>query len=123
MSRKLKTLDEFVINESVIGKFTTMTADEMRLVAQCSNTDLGDRDTRVRSAIIKAIEVNYEYFEGDGPKDINLRTAIIEAAMDEQKRDRLVGIAKTFVGSLEKINRIEESEIEPLISQIESSLS
>jgi CRISPR/Cas system endoribonuclease Cas6 (RAMP superfamily) len=123
MNRKLKTLDEFSINESVIGKFTTMSPDEMSLVSKSKGKDLGPDDTPTRSAIIKALETNYEYFEGDSPKDVDFRASILEAALDEPTRDRLVNIAKTFVESLAKIAEVEANEIEPLMSQIESIIT
>lgn len=123
MNRKLKTLDEFSLNESVIGKFTTMSPDEISLVTKASGADLGSKNTPTRSAIIKALETNYEYFEGDSPKDVDFRASVLEAALDEATRDRLVNIAKTFVESLGKIAKVETDEIEPLMVQIENIIS
>jgi len=56
MMKKIKTLDDFSINESVIGKYTTMSADEIDSVLSSRPEDLGASDNSKRAAIIKAIE-------------------------------------------------------------------
>jgi hypothetical protein len=118
MMKKIKTLDDFSINESVIGKYTTMSADEIDSVLSSRPEDLGASDNSKRAAIIKAIENAMSYFDPKQSLDLDVKALIVSAASDDEGRSRLHNLAKTFASSLNKIRAIEISEIEPVTSQV-----
>lgn len=120
--RNLRAYESF-INESVVGKFTTVTLDEIRLVKQSSMSDFGDEDTPKRKAILNTLEAAYNYFEQKQSAGTNVRASLVAATGDDDSKKRLLDLAKTFASSLEKIAKVESGEIEPVSDQITSILN
>lgn len=110
--------NEFGINESVAGSATILSDDDMQKVKSAQPRDLGDADTPVRKAILNALVSVYNYFEEAPGDDIEIRTRIIELIADDDLKNQLLDIAKTFVASLDKIRTIEINEIEPIGEQM-----
>lgn len=116
--RRIKSLDEYGLNESVVGKYTTLSQDEIDAVLSSGPDDLGDSDTTKRAAIVKALENAMTYFDPKSELGLDIKSSIISAAADEDVRKRLHNLAKTFASSLKKIRSVEVSEIEPVSAQL-----
>lgn len=117
--KKITRYEDFNLSESVVGKFTTVSQEDIKLVKQATVADFGDEDTPKRKAILNALEAAYNYFEQKQGEDTDTRTKLVAVSGqgDEQKK-KLLDLAKTFVNSLDKIARIESNEIEPVSDQI-----
>lgn len=124
--RYLKGLSDYDraarINESVVGKYTTLSQDELDLVKDSQPEDLGSEDDPTRAAIIKALKSALKYFNEDEDDSTNTSANIVSKLSDVDMRDKLHGLAQTYVASLDKIRGIETGEIEPIQAQIEQAL-
>lgn len=118
--KRIQSLDIFTINESVIGKYTTMSLDEITLVKNSTIEDFGSDDTPVRAAIIKALESAVRYFEAIEGENLDLKAKIVSTSADDENKKKLYDLAMTFIVSLNKIHAVEINEIEPVSTQIEA---
>jgi len=119
--KKIQSLDDFKINESVVGQYTTMSMDEINSVLSSTLDDFGDDDTPRRAAIVKALETAVTYYEDTEGSNLDLKSKIITAATDDAKQ--LFDVAQTFATSLKKIHTIETAEIEPVSQQVLNIIS
>lgn len=121
--KKLQSLDNFKLNESVVGQYTTMSIDEIKSVLNSTVEDFGDEDTPKRDAIVKALATAVTYFEPSEGDNLDLKSKIIAASADDETKKQLFDIAQTFATSLKKIHTIEIGEIEPVSSQVTNIIS
>jgi len=108
--RKIKDIDSFELNESLISRFITVDPHDIKLVEDAKTEDFGDKDTPIRKAILNAAYSLYSHFDKERDKSKFIQQVL---GMDTEGKEKVLNSAKAYVGSLKKIQKIETDEISP----------
>lgn len=108
--RKIKDINSFELNESLISKFITVDPHDLEVVDKAKIEDFGDKDTPIRKAILNAAYSLYSHFDKERDKSKFIQQVL---GMDQEGREKVLNSTKAYVKSLQKIQKIETDEISP----------
>lgn len=118
--RRIKDINNFEINESLISRFITVDPKDIDVVKKSKLDDLGDKDTPIRKSILNAAFSLYSHFDKERDKSKFIQQVL---GMDQNGKEKVLNSTKAYVHTLAKIQKIETDEIEPNLDGLDSILN